>query len=179
MKKETCVILVDENDHPIGEAEKIEAHQKALCHRAFSIFIFSQTNDQLDLLIQQRHPEKYHCGGLWTNSCCSHPRPGESTDAAAHRRLQEELNLTIALQHVGAFHYIAPFDNGLTENEYDHVYVGFTNNRHVNPNPDEIAAVKWEDVITLKKDMQKHPDRYTPWFAESLEIALAGILPGA
>ena len=115
------VILVDENDAPIGIMEKIEVHQKALLHRAFSVFIF---NSKGEMLLQKRANNKYHSPGLWTNACCSHPSPGQDTLEAATKRLQEEMGFTTAIEKVFDFIYKAPFDNGLTEYEFDHVFIG-------------------------------------------------------
>ncbi|HSU49504.1 MAG TPA: isopentenyl-diphosphate Delta-isomerase, partial [Segetibacter sp.] len=118
------VILVNELDEQIGKMEKMEAHSKGLLHRAFSVFIF---NDQGEMLLQQRAVSKYHSGGLWTNACCSHPRPEEATEDAALRRLQEELGFTVSLAKIFDFRYNASFTNGLTEHEFDHVFVGTYN----------------------------------------------------
>src|SRR5689334_15327319 len=118
------VILVDENDNPIGSAEKLAAHEQGgQRHRAFSVFIFRK-RDELEVLLQQRASHKYHCPDLWTNTCCSHPQPGETITQAGERRLQEEMGIATPLTWVGKFHYIAHFDNGLSENEIDHVLVG-------------------------------------------------------
>lgn len=154
------VILVDENDMPIGEMEKIEAHEKALLHRAFSILIFNSKNE---LLLQQRAHTKYHSPGLWTNTCCSHQRPGEDTLSAAHRRLQEEMGLKAELEPRFSFIYKAPFDNGLTEHEFDHVLVGYTDNLPV-PHPDEAASYSYKTVEDIKKDITLNPESYTSWF---------------
>ncbi|MBN1820393.1 MAG: isopentenyl-diphosphate Delta-isomerase, partial [Prolixibacteraceae bacterium] len=116
---ETKVICVDENDNPIGEMEKMEAHEKAVLHRAFSVFIF---NSKKELLLQQRSAGKYHSALLWTNTCCSHPVPGELTENAAKRRLKEEMGMNAELKFLFKFQYKAPFDNGLTEHEIDHVF---------------------------------------------------------
>src|ERR1700754_1322335 len=115
------VILVNENDIPVGTMEKMEAHRKALLHRAFSVFIF---NSKGEMLLQQRADKKYHSGGLWTNACCSHPKPGEEIETAASRRLREELGFGTGLRKVFDFIYQSPFDNGLTEFEFDHVFFG-------------------------------------------------------
>jgi isopentenyl-diphosphate delta-isomerase len=134
------VILVDEYDNPIGTAEKLEAHRESLCHRAFSVFILRNSNG-LEVLLQQRAKHKYHSPLLWTNTCCSHPRPGEEVIAAGQRRLKEEMGLEIALKSLGSFHYIAHFDNGLTENEVDHVLVGYWNQEPIMPNPNLLIAL--------------------------------------
>lgn len=175
MQINTSVILVDSNDNEIGDCEKIKAHQIGLCHRAFSIFIFRKKNNVLELLIQQRHPNKYHCGGLWTNTCCGHPFPTEKTTIAARRRLFEELGIQTELIYAGKFHYTANFSNGLIENEYDHVYVGFLSNNKMVINKKEILTTAWVAIKLLKEEMTKAPHKYTPWFIEALSIALSFI----
>jgi isopentenyl-diphosphate delta-isomerase type 1 len=167
------VILVDEQDHEIGEAEKLTAHQLGQLHRAFSIFIFLHSAEENRLLIQQRHLDKYHSGGLWTNTCCSHPRPGESIMVAAERRLQEEVGLKIPLKRVGAFMYKAAFDNQLIEHEYDHVFVGYTHNKEVPYNPTEISAVRWITLPELQLELEQYPHKFTPWLRRALEIVLS------
>lgn len=157
---EEKVILVNEKDEQIGLMEKIEAHEKALLHRAFSVFVF---NDNKELMIQQRAFSKYHSPGLWTNTCCSHQREGETNVEAGRRRLMEEMGFTTDLQDTISFIYKAPFDNGLTEHEYDHILVG-SFNAEPDPNPDEVAAWKWVSLEDLKKDMKLNPHIYTEWF---------------
>lgn len=154
------VILVNEKDEQVGLMEKIEAHEKALLHRAFSVFVF---NDKNELMIQQRAHSKYHSPGLWTNTCCSHQREGETNIEAGKRRLQEEMGFKTDLKDTISFIYKAPFDNGLTEHEFDHILVG---NFEGQPdlNPDEVAAWKWMSLEDIQKDMQENPDIYTEWF---------------
>ncbi|MFV8224679.1 isopentenyl-diphosphate Delta-isomerase [Christiangramia aquimixticola] len=154
------VILVNENDEQIGLMEKIEAHEKALLHRAFSVFVFNEKNE---LMIQQRAHSKYHSPGLWTNTCCSHQREGESNIEAGKRRLEEEMGFTTALKDTISFIYKAPFDNGLTEHEYDHILVGNFDGEP-NLNPDEVAAWKWMSLEDIHNDMRENPDIYTAWF---------------
>jgi len=158
--REEEVILVDGEDRPIGLMPKMEAHEKALLHRAFSVFIM---NDQGETMLQQRAPEKYHSPLLWSNSCCSHQREGESNIEAGKRRLMEEMGFSTELRELFSFVYKAPFDNGLTEHEYDHVMIG-----HYNDDPQvnsrEVADWKWMLPKDIKKDMDEHPDRYTEWF---------------
>ena len=170
--QENNIILVDEKDNEIGLTDKVTAHQQGLCHRAFSVFIFAEINNEKHLLLQQRQHDKYHCGGLWTNTCCSHPRPGEDITDAGKRRLFEEMGITYPLQKTGEFHYTAKFDNGLTENEYDHVLVGFTDKLEVNINPGEVAEAKWIPIDELQHDLNANPEKYTPWFQQALDIAL-------
>lgn len=172
------IILVDENDHPIGTAEKMRAHRDNLRHRAFSIFIFRREPD-LELLLQQRAANKYHSPLLWTNTCCSHPHPGEDIIEAGLRRLQEEMHLTTELKSLGSFHYIAHFNNGLVENEIDHVLIGFIDNQPIQPNPAEVAAHRWVTVADLKKEMREHPEQFTPWLVEALRKVERHILPSS
>ena len=154
------VILVNEKDEQIGLMEKIEAHEKALLHRAFSVFVF---NDKNELMIQQRALSKYHSPGLWTNTCCSHQREGETNVDAGKRRLQEEMGFTTDLKDTISFIYKAPFDNGLTEHEFDHILVG---NFEGEPalNPEEVAEWKWMSLEAIEADMKENPSIYTEWF---------------
>lgn len=154
------VILVNERDEPVGTMEKMEAHRKALLHRAFSIFIF---NSRGEMLLQQRALNKYHSGGLWTNACCSHPAPGESTEDAATRRLQEEMGFVTPLEKVFEFSYKATFENGLTENEYDHVFTGIYDGP-VKPHPQEAKDFCFKSVDDIQTSLASHPDKYTAWF---------------
>ena len=157
---EEQVILVDKNDNQIGLMPKMEAHEKALLHRAFSVFTF---NDKGELLLQQRAADKYHSPLLWTNTCCSHQRNGETNLEAGKRRLQEEMGFTRELEEVFSFIYKAPFDNGLTEHELDHVMVGkFNENPKINK--EEVEAFKWMTLEDVKTDMENNPDIYTEWF---------------
>jgi isopentenyl-diphosphate Delta-isomerase len=154
------LILVDENDVPVGTADKIEAHQKALLHRAFSIFIF---NSKGDMLLQQRAIGKYHSGGLWTNACCSHPYFNQETLPAAEKRLQEEMGFTTQLTKAFYFIYQAVFDNGLTEYEYDHVFVG-TYEGAITPDKNEVEDYCFMSMEAIKNAIQSHPQKYTEWF---------------
>ena len=154
------VILVDESDAQIGLMEKMEAHVKGLLHRAFSVFVF---NDNGELLLQQRAGHKYHSPGLWTNTCCSHQRDGETNLEAGKRRLEEEMGFSCELEEVFSFIYRAPFDNGLTEHELDHVMIGKHNEDPV-LNQDEVANFKWMQLEEVKKDMEQNPEDYTAWF---------------
>lgn len=158
--KEERVILVNEQDEPLGTMEKIEAHEKALLHRAFSVFVF---NEKGETMIQQRALHKYHSPGLWTNTCCSHQREGESNIEAGKRRLMEEMGFTTDLEEVFSFIYKAPFDNGLTEHEFDHVMVGRYNGKPA-INPDEVADWQWVSLESIKADMEASPEKYTAWF---------------
>ena len=154
------VILVDNNDNQLGLMEKIEAHEKAILHRAFSVFIL---NDNNELLLQKRALSKYHSPGLWTNTCCSHPRNGESVINAGLRRLKEEMGFETEISSLLSFIYKAEFDNGLTEHEFDHVLVG-RYNKNPSINKSEVSDWKWTDLDFLKKDVVSNPDLYTVWF---------------
>ncbi|MEW4925679.1 isopentenyl-diphosphate Delta-isomerase [Algibacter sp. 2305UL17-15] len=158
--KEEKVILVNEQDEQIGLMPKMEAHEKAVLHRAFSVFIF---NDKNELMLQQRALSKYHSPGLWTNTCCSHQRDGESNIEAGKRRLQEEMGFVVDLKESISFIYKAPFDNGLTEHEYDHVLLGAYNGVPI-INKEEVADWKWMPLEAVKDDISSHPELYTAWF---------------
>jgi len=158
--KEEQVILVNEKDEVLGYAPKMAAHEQALLHRAFSVFIF---NDEGKLLLQQRAAHKYHSPRLWTNTVCSHQRQNETNIQAGKRRLQEEMGMTAELQNVFHFIYKAAFDNGLTEHELDHVLIGFSN-KNPEINPDEVMDFRWADLTEVQKDIEKNPGLYTEWF---------------
>ncbi|MBL7867925.1 MAG: isopentenyl-diphosphate Delta-isomerase [Flavobacterium lindanitolerans] len=157
---EEKVILVNERDEQIGLMPKLEAHEKAELHRAFSIFILNSKNE---VMLQQRASQKYHSPLLWTNTCCSHQREGESNIQAGNRRLMEEMGFSTELKELFHFIYKAPFDNGLTEHELDHVMVGYFDGEPV-INPEEVENWKWMDIDAIKEDMQLHPEKYTVWF---------------
>ncbi len=158
--KEEQVILVNENDEKIGLMPKQEAHEKGVLHRAFSVFVFNGKNE---LLLQQRALHKYHSPGLWTNTCCSHQRDGETSLNAGKRRLFEEMGFSTHLKETTSFIYKAPFDNGLTEHELDHILIGnFEGIPQINP--EEVASWKWMDLEEVKNDIQNNPEIYTAWF---------------
>ena len=161
------VILVDEKDIPVGVAEKMEAHQKGMLHRAFSVFIF---NSKGEMLLQQRALHKYHSGGLWTNACCSHPNPGEETLAAAQRRLKEEMGFEVPVEKVFDFMYKTEFDNGLTEYEFDHVFTGEYDDQ-VDFNKNEVMDFCYKDIQGIRNSLQMHPEKYSAWF----HLAFPGI----
>lgn len=154
------VILVDEQDQAIGTMEKLEAHERGLLHRALSVFIFNSAGQ---LLIQQRAAHKYHSAGLWTNTCCSHPAPGEEALAAAHRRLKEEMGMEAPLSFAFTFLYRAPFENGLVEHELDHVFIGHSEETPI-INPDEVASYRWISLTEIESAMHTQPQTYTAWF---------------
>jgi isopentenyl-diphosphate delta-isomerase len=156
----TLVILVNEYDEVIGHMEKIQAHQEAKLHRAFSIIIFNSKNE---MLLQQRAIEKYHSGGLWTNACCSHPYYNEDTESACHRRLKEEIGFDTNLEKAFSFTYHAPFENGLTEHEYDHVYIGKYEDE-IKINLEEVMAVEYKSMEEIKNEIKNAPEKYTVWF---------------
>jgi len=158
MKKN--VILVDENDKLMGIAEKMEAHEKGLLHRAFSIFVF---NSRGEMLMQQRAIDKYHSGGLWTNACCSHPEPGEETAIAARKRLKEEMGFEIPVAKIFDFVYKATFDNGLTEYEFDHVFVGKYEGV-VTYDKEEVMDVCYKSMPEISHSLKCQPEKYTAWF---------------
>lgn len=157
---EEQVILVDQNDNPIGLMNKLEAHQKGVLHRAFSVFIL---NDQNQIMLQQRAAEKYHSPLLWTNTCCSHQRNGETNIQAGTRRLFEEMGFKTELKELFHFIYKAPFDNGLTEHELDHVMIGYYNGVP-SINEEEVESWKWMCIEEVREDMIQNPAIYTVWF---------------
>ena len=154
------ILLVDENDNPIGKGEKLEVHKKGLLHRAFSIFIFDFQKEKI--LLQKRHKNKYHSGGLWTNTCCSHPRFGENLLDAAHRRLKEEMGFDCELREVFKFKYFADFGK-LKEHEIDHVFVGFYEGE-INPDSNEVEKWQWKEIDKVLEELEENPDSYTIWF---------------
>jgi len=162
------IILVDRNDREIGYEDKMKPHLEGRLHRAFSVFVF---NSDGKMLLQKRAKSKYHSGGLWTNACCSHPRKGEKTDGAAHRRLSEEMGFDCPLEERFTFIYKAKLDRGLTEHEFDHVFTG-TYDGEVKPNPEEADGFDWVGIENLKKDIKMNSRNYTVWF----KIALPKVL---
>ena len=169
MENTEFVILVDEQDNELGTMEKMEAHEKGLLHRAFSVFLF---NDEGEILLQQRAFSKYHSGGLWTNACCSHPRSGESTLDAAHRRMKEELGMDCDITEQFSFIYNKKLDKGLTEHELDHVFMGKFNGEF-ELNPEEVNTVKYISTDELLLQIKNHPENYTEWFKICLNEVLS------
>lgn len=166
------VVLVNEQDEEVGLKEKVQAHVEGVLHRAFSVFVF---NTEGALLLQQRHPDKYHSGGLWSNTCCSHPRPGEPVEAAVRRRLNEEMGITCDVQRAFGFVYKSALDRGLYEHEYDHVFIGRYDD-DPSPNPQEVAHWRWAAPEALRQDVAAHPERYTYWFRLVLDRVLGGLV---
>lgn len=166
------VVLVDDSDVEQGVMEKMEAHSKGLLHRAFSVFIFNSAGE---MLVHRRATNKYHCPGLWTNACCSHPRPAESNSDAAHRRLQEELGIQTNLRERFSFTYHAEFDNGLIEHEFDHVFFG-TFQGEVPFNRDEVMEIKWVTWDDLEQWIKEDSSAFTPWFKIALPSVRKRIL---
>lgn len=159
------LIIVDNNDKPIGQDEKLATHQKGRLHRSFSIFIFNSKNE---LMLQKRASGKYHSGGLWTNTCCSHPRVSEDTEKAAHRRLQEEMGFDCGLEEKFSFQFKVKFENGLIENEFDHVFVGRYDDEP-KLNPEEAEDWKWVNLDKLEEDIKNNPDEYSYWLKVVIE----------
>jgi isopentenyl-diphosphate delta-isomerase len=160
MIAEEQVILVDENDKAIGEMNKLAAHQQGKLHRAFSVLLFNTSGQ---MLLQQRAASKYHSPLLWSNACCSHPKPGEEMIDAVNRRLIEEIGIQSQTDFSHRFHYKIEFENGLVEHELDHVFIGTTDLVPI-VNPDEVEAFRYIELNTLRNDMKQHPDQYTFWF---------------
>jgi isopentenyl-diphosphate Delta-isomerase len=160
MSDKEYVVLVNVNDEPVGTMEKIEAHVKGVLHSAFSVFIF---NKKGELMLQQRALEKYHSPGLWTNTCCSHPREGEKPVDAAHRRMVEEMGFDCEFREAFTFTYKADVGQGLTEHEFDHVFIGHTD-KTPKINPEEVNDWKFMKLEDIKSDMKINPSSYTVWF---------------
>lgn len=158
------VILVDETGNELGVMEKLKAHKEAKLHKAFSVFLF---DNQGRFLLQRRAADKYHCGGLWTNTCCSHPRPGEETGDAARRRLKEEMGIAYEPEFSFSFVYKAQFSNGLTEYELDNVFTG-TYEGTPEINPKEVDSYRWITPEELLKEIEEKPEVFTPWFKIAL-----------
>jgi isopentenyl-diphosphate Delta-isomerase len=172
----TEVILVDKFDNEIGTAEKIAAHKSGQLHRAFSIFILRESETGYETLLQKRSEAKYHSGGLWSNSCCSHPMPNESTADAAHRRCIEEIGIGAKMSHCGHFIYKSHLDNAMIEHELDHVFYAITQDSAVTVNPDEASEVKWMPISYLKQELSQCPQKYSSWLKAALALLPDAIL---
>lgn len=157
----TSVILVNTDDEPVGEAEKMEAHRRGLLHRAFSVFIFNRKGE---MLLQRRAKHKYHSGGLWSNACCSHPSPGEESKAAAEKRLQEEMGFTTPLEEIFKFIYRTDFGTGIIENEVDHVFVAQYDGQ-INPDKEEADEYIFLNMEEIEESLQSEPLKFTSWFS--------------
>jgi len=172
----TSVVLVNEADAAQGTADKLRAHTEGWLHRALSVFLFDPEGR---LLLQRRSADKYHSGGLWSNTCCSHPYPDEPPRAAARRRLQEEMGFSCSLTPAFHFTYRASVGPSLIEHEYDHVFVGVVDEVDVRPNPDEVSDWTWMAPSALRADVTARPNRYTVWFRRLLDRALEEAPPVA
>jgi isopentenyl-diphosphate delta-isomerase len=166
MEMDEQVILVDEHDREVGTGEKLHTHRDGTLHRAFSVFIFDRSGR---LLLQKRARMKYHSGGLWSNTACGHPRPGEETKAAAHRRLREEMNINSELHKAFDFLYRAELDSTLVEHEYDHVFVGTHEGGEPAPDQSEVEDWRWVTMDDLRRDLQAEPHRYSYWLKLAVE----------
>ena len=176
MKERNEVVLVDMYDREIGRSEKLAAHREGLLHRAFSVFLYRSGPHGRELLLQKRACGKYHCGGLWTNTCCSHPGAGEDVEESARRRLTEELGIGMdRLQEIHRFVYRAEFANGLTEFEYDHVFLGEYDGPYT-LDPEEVDEITWVSIGDLMEDLRIHADRYTPWFLIAVKYVVEEIV---
>jgi isopentenyl-diphosphate delta-isomerase len=165
MQTNDYVILVDEQDNEIGVMEKLRAHELGKLHRAFSVFIF---NDKKELLLQQRAINKYHSGGLWTNTCCSHPSPNETIKDAAIRRLYEEMGMTCDLKIINNFIYKTEFENGLIEHEFDYILTGISNSTP-QINKTEVESYKWQQISEIQNDINLNPNKFTTWFKIAMQ----------
>jgi len=157
---EERVILVDAKNRKLGTMEKLQAHREGILHRAFSIFIF---NKKGEMLVHKRAQGKYHCGGLWTNACCSHPRPDETMEEGLSRKLKQEMGFDTELAKAFDFTYRAELENGLIEYEFDEVFIGHYD-ATIQPNPQEVEEWKYADMDILRKEIRKNPELFTPWF---------------
>lgn len=177
--RDDMLILVDGLDREIGSATKMQAHVDGLLHRAFSVILVHPGVDGPEILLSRRASGKYHSGGLWANSCCSHPRVGETVLDAAYRRVREELGCeAVDLRELCAFAYRAEFDSGLCEHEYDHVLIGAFRGE-VNPDPDEVEAVRWMSIDALAAELAEQPHQFSAWAPMVLSMGMKGILEGA
>lgn len=154
------VTLIDQYDHPIGAMAKMEAHEKGLLHRAFSVIIY---NAEGEMLLQRRAHGKYHSGGLWTNACCGHPAPQEEVALSAVKRLREEMGIGAEIRPLMTLVYHACLDNGLQEHEYDHIFVGLSD-EVPDPDPEEVREYKYMSMPQIQEDIQRHEEAYTEWF---------------
>lgn len=167
------VVLVNERDAETGTLGKLRAHREGRLHRAFSVFV---VNSRGEMLLQRRAAGKYHSGGLWSNACCGHPRPGEATEAAARRRLREEMGFGCDLSRVFGFVYRVELEEGMREHEYDHVFLGRWDGEP-RPDPEEVEGWRWEEPGTVLRELERDREAYTHWFGIALEgLAARGAL---
>ncbi|WP_171005762.1 NUDIX domain-containing protein [Candidatus Rhabdochlamydia sp. T3358] len=169
------ILRVNQLDQPLGLIEKYEAHRNGILHRAFSVFLFRRLNSSLQLLLHQRTQEKYHSGGLWTNTCCSHAKKATPLENQAKNRLKIEMGFSCKLYHAGLFYYKENVGNEMIEHEIDHVFVGLHNPRFIRPNPQEVQNYKWIDVEALQSLSQEEQKKFTAWFFQAFELALKSI----
>jgi len=168
------VVLVDENDHPIGTMDKLEAHVKGALHRAFSVIIYNQYGQ---ILLQRRAESKYHCPGLWANTCCGHPFPEELSKDAAVRRLQEEMGFTCPVHPVTSFIYKLDLPNNLIEHEFVHIFSGVVDEIDIMAHPDEVSEFTWLTPEDIRQDIKHHADRYAPWFVHYINERFDEVFP--
>lgn len=166
------VILVDKQNRSIGTMDKLSAHRQGRLHRAYSILIFRNNHNNIELLLQQRSPLKYHGGGLWTNTCCSHPLEDNELIKHAMDRLHEEMGINITLIEAGVFKYFAKLNDGMFEHEIDHVLIGTWIEQEIHPDPSEVADYSWMDIPTLQQKLAQNPSLYSPWLGQALGVAL-------
>jgi len=164
--EDISVILVDQNDHVIGYGEKLDVHRKGLLHRAFSVLLF---NEKGELLIQQRSDTKYHAAGLWANTCCGHPFPGEDVQGAAVRRLKEEMGIVADVEFLTNIYYKKSLDHGMIEHEYVHVFKAEYTGQHISPDPSEVSAFEWKMPADIRAEIPHMPDKYAGWFVHYIE----------
>jgi isopentenyl-diphosphate delta-isomerase len=163
MKEKIEVILVDQSDQEIGTVEKVEAHIKGLLHRAFSVFIFRKRNEEIELLLQQRADQKYHSGGLWSNTCCSHAKLNTPIEKTARERMAEEMGFSCPLTNLGLFYYHADLEHGMVEHEIDHVFIGQCNPSKIPFNQDEVQDYRWISYQNFEQELKTQSEKYTAW----------------
>jgi isopentenyl-diphosphate delta-isomerase type 1 len=173
------VVLVDSDDRVLGQAEKLEAHRQGLLHRAFSVFLFRHKAGVVELLLQRRALTKYHAPGLWTNTCCSHPRLNEDVTAAGERRLFEEMGMRAWLQPVGRFQYRAELANGLIEHELDYLLLAWSEGEAFSLNSEEVMEARWVELEQIKNDYRENPQKFTPWFKEAFDLVIKDLPQGS
>lgn len=176
MEEKIEVILVDQSDREIGKMEKVEAHVKGLLHRAFSVFVFREENGEIELLLQQRAARKYHSGGLWSNTCCSHAKLNTPIGETAKERMVEEMGFSCPLTNLGSFYYHADLEHGMIEHEIDHVFIGQCNPTEIPFNLDEVQDYQWMPCQKFEQELQIHPEKYTAWLPLAWNLAKQPIM---